>query len=154
MLGKKILKIGFLVLIVIVCLQFITYSLFAKKSLVSQIGNHFETFILTSDNGFEEVMLGANVPLEKDKVIASFSTFEKYIVTLCEQLPEKCIEDYDWNKKGRYQYFFEMKNEGAFAIHTIAEFEHAPEYVAVWESLYVWVIFRWMLITKESKGMS
>lgn len=99
-------------------------------------------------------MIGANVPLKEEKVIASFPVFEEYKIRLCEALPQKCIDGYDWNKKGRYQYFFEIKTDGPLAIHTVEEFEHASQYGAAWESVYVWIIYKWVLITKESRGMS
>lgn len=141
-------------LAVIVCIQFATYYLFAKKSIICPIGKHYETYVLFSGNGFEEVIVGANVPLDKDKINYSSPIFEEYRLRLCKGFPEKCLEDPDWSKKGTYHYFIEIKTDGAFAIHTIAEFEHAPEYGARWESLYVWVLFKRVLISKEYKGIS
>ncbi len=151
---KKIIKIVFSIVAILICLQFVTYYLFAKESIVCHIGKHFETYILNLENQFEEVLVAGNVPLDRNKVLASFSDFKKYELRLCENLPEKCIENFDWNEEGKYQYLFEMKNNGAFTIHTINEFEHASAYGARWESYYIWVVFKWVLIRKESRGIS
>ncbi|MEP0266009.1 hypothetical protein [Dokdonia sp.] len=143
-----------MILIVLVCIQCTTYYLFGKKNIIYPIGKHYETFVFFSENEFEEIFVGANAPLEEEKVVASFPIFAAYKLELCEALPNKCIEEYDWNKKGRYHYFFEIKTGGVFAIHTIAEFEHATQYGASWESHYVWVLFKWILIKKENRGIS
>lgn len=92
-------------MVVLVCVQLTTYYLFTKSNLIYSIGNHYETFIFSSGNKFEEIMIGANVPLQEEKVIVSFPVFEEYVIRLCEELPKKCIDDYDWNKKGGINIF-------------------------------------------------
>ena len=69
---------------ILICLQFLTYSVFAKGSIISQLGKHYETYVLSRENGFEEILVGGNAPLDEHKVLTSFPIFKDYTLDLCK----------------------------------------------------------------------
>ncbi|PCJ65585.1 MAG: hypothetical protein COA58_09245 [Bacteroidetes bacterium] len=150
----KALKTTLITILTLVLIQAISFYAIAEKLLVKEIGENFESFVLPyNDLQLDEIGIVSNLDLTSDQIKESFITLERYANTIrsCKTFSE-CIDLARIDE--HYLYGFSWEKRNPFLSNIVVEGEKAKEFGASWESKYVWVLFKWVLLDKENTGIS
>jgi hypothetical protein len=144
-------RIG-IVLIVLITIQTITFYTISESFLVKEIGSNYESYVLQfEENKIKDIGVISELELTKEKVIESFKEFEPYNLTICKSIFD-CSDLQE--TEFFYLYWFDFETKNPFTINSINEGEFAKEYGAGWDSKYIWIIYKWILIEKKNTGIS
>lgn len=139
-------------ILILLSIQSITYYTLSKRLLVNKLGRNFISYILhIEDNKFNSIGVISNINLTEEAVLNHFIEFASYSLKVCDRL-KGCAEVKE--TKNYYLYFIDSKTNNPFAINIVIEGESAKEYGAGFESKYIWVLFRWILLEKINTGIS
>ncbi|GAA5021982.1 hypothetical protein GCM10011506_01820 [Marivirga lumbricoides] len=144
-------RIG-IVLIVLITIQTITFYTIGESFLVKEIGSNYESYILQfEENEFKDIGVISELVLTKEKVLECFNEFEPYNLKICKSISDcSDLRETDFF----YLYWFDFEYKNPFTINLINEGEFAKEYGAGWDSKYIWIIYKWVLIEKTNTGIS
>lgn len=144
-------KIGITILALLV-IQTVTFYTIGVSSLVKEIGRNYESYVLQyKDNEFNDIGIISELNPTKEQVIAYFKEFEPYNLKICTSIPDcSNLRESDYF----YLYKFDFKTKNPFTINLIIESESAKEYGANWDSKYIWIFYKWILIEKTNSGIS
>tara|TARA_R110002072_G_scaffold164949_1_gene318021 strand:+ start:1131 stop:1385 length:255 start_codon:yes stop_codon:yes gene_type:complete len=84
-------------------------------------------------------------------VIEYFSEFRTYNLKICTSTSD-CSDLQETNYF--YFYFFDFETKNPFTVNLINEGEWAKEFGASWDSKYIWIVYKWILIEKTNTGIS
>ena len=144
-------RIG-IVILILFTIQTITFYTIAESSLIKNIGNNYESYFLQyNENDFKQIGVISELNPSQEQVIEYFSEFKAYNLKICTSVSD-CSELQESNDY--YLYYFEFETKNPFSINLINEGEIAREYGAIWESKYIWIIYKWVLIEKINTGIS
>ena len=144
-------KIGIAILLLI-AIQTVTFYSIGVSSLVKEIGRNYESYVLQyEENEFNEIGVISELNLTKEQVREYFNEFESYNLKICTSMSD-CSDLLETDYFYLYGFDFETKNP--FTINLINEGELAKEYGASWDSKYIWIIYKWILIEKINTGIS
>lgn len=144
-------RIGILMLAVIV-IQTITFYTIGESSLVKEIGSNYESYVLQyKENKLKDIGIVSELNPTKIQVVKYFREFEHYNLKICKSASD-CSDLLETDYFYLYCFDFETKNP--FKINLINEGEFAKEYGATWNSKYIWIIYKWILIEKTNTGIS
>lgn len=147
--SKSILRGVLYVLLILGAIQSVTYYTISGRKLIKATGKNYETFVLDR-NTFTGITFVTNIKVEPQSIKKNFAEFQSYDVVISEDYENPFAPV----SAERYEYIIKKETKNPFGIHNIWEMEHAPYYGASWESEYIWVLFDWVLIKKENKGIS
>lgn len=150
--GKKIIKNTSLLILGISLIQLSTFYAFANQEIIKSIGANYEAYavgVFESEVG-NISFISKSISTEK-QVQKYFKGFENKKIRIC-QSTEACpasraTDDF-------YIYCFDFKKKNPFGVSVIEEIEFAKFFAASWESKYVWIFYKWVLIEKASTGIS
>jgi len=144
-------KIGITILILI-AIQTVSFYTIGVSSLVKEIGRNYKSYVLHyEENEFKEIGVISELNPTKEQVLAYFNEFEPYnlnIYTSINDCTHLRVTEYF------YIYVFNFETKNPFTINLINEGEFAKEYGASWESKYIWIFYKWILIEKTNTGIS
>jgi len=144
-------KIG-VAIIILMFIQIVTFYTIAESSLVMEIGSNYESYVLQfEENEFKDIGVISELNLTKEQVIENFKEFEPNKIKICKSKSDcsNLRETYYF-----YLYAFDFETKNPFIINVINESELAKEYGASWESKYIWIIYKWILVEKTNTGIS
>lgn len=148
----RYLKIIGLFISCICMIQTLTYFTISQNSLIKGIGKNYETFVFEyAENIITDVHIISTMNPSKRQIEENFNVFNSYNFEICEQI-STC--SYDSNSDYFYLYSFYNNTKNPFTINIIREGEMAKEFGAAWESKYVWILFRWILLDKRNTSVS
>ena len=144
-------KIGVAIL-VLITIQTVTFYTIGVSSLVKEIGRNYESYVLQyEENEFKDITVISELNPTKEQVIEYFSKFKPYNLEVCTSISD-CS---DLRKTDFfYLYGFDFETKNPFTINLINEGESAKEYAATWDSKYIWIVYKWILIEKVNTGVS
>jgi hypothetical protein len=144
-------RIGFAVL-VLIAIQTVTFYAIGESSLVKEIGNNYESYVLQyEENEFKDIGVISELNPTMEQVTEYFSEFEPYNLKICTSISDcSDLRETDYF----YLYWFDFETKNPFTINLINEGEFAKEYGASWDSKYIWIIYKWILIEKTNTGIS
>ena len=145
---KKIINLFTLLIL----LQFLTFYFMGKRNLIKYLGNNYETFIIHyEDNRYQNFYFKTELSVSKSTIQSYFKMFSDKNLTVC-QLDSGC--ENARHKEEFYIYAIELKKENPFGYNKVVEAEFTDSFAATWESKYVWILCRWVLIKKINTGIS
>ncbi len=148
----KKLKTILLIILSVFLIQIITYYTISKNKLIEQIGLNYESTVLfEKGNYFDEFYVVSELITKEYQITKYFKKFEDIKFETCVSA-ENCPNLR--KSENFYHYFVGNLNKNPFVINKIGETELAKEYGASWESEYIWIIFKWVLIEKRMTGIS
>ena len=113
---------------------------------------NYESYVLEyEENEFKDIGLISELNPTKERVIAHFKEFKSYNLKVCTSLSD-CSDLLETDYYYLYGFDFETKNP--FTINVINEAEAAKAYGANWNSKYIWILFKWILVEKTNTGIS
>ncbi|MFT5723751.1 MAG: hypothetical protein ACI9JN_000868 [Bacteroidia bacterium] len=144
-------RIGVSILVLIV-IHSITFYMIGERSLIKEVRSNYESYVLQyEENEFKDIGVFSKLNPTKAQVLAYFDEFEPYNVKICTSISD-CS---DLRKSDNfYLYWFDLETKGPFTINLVKEEELAEEYIASWDSKYIWIICKWILIEKTNTGIS
>lgn len=147
--SKLIFKIVLFAVLFLALVQTITYYTIAKSSLIRVAGKNFQSFVL-DQNTFTGITFVTQYNINQELVKKRFSSFEDYDIIISSDF----VNVFAPINANRYEYVIKNESNNPFGMNQIKELEHAPEFVASFESKYIWILFYWVLIEKENTGIS
>ncbi|NMM50811.1 hypothetical protein [Marinigracilibium pacificum] len=130
----------------------LTFYTIADKYLVNELGKYHESYVLNyKGNEFENIGIITEFELSKEQFEESFHVFKLMNLRFCTSIND-CNELYKTDTF--FFYIFDVKSRNPFGVNIISESEMAKFYGANWESKYIWVICKWVLLEKENTGIS
>lgn len=140
------------VILFVIAIQTITFYTIGVGSIAEQIGENYESYVLDyEENEFEDIGVISQLNPSKEQVVAYFNKFKKYELKICTSTLD--CSDLLKTDNG-YLYWFDFETKHPFTINIIREAEAATEYGASWDSEYIWIICKWILIDKTNTGIS
>lgn len=108
---------------------------------------NYETVVFGENlnNKFDKYIFISELIKNKKQITSNFILFKDKEIVICSNR-EECIEpktDYF------YRFYFDNITNKPFAINYISEVEHPKGFIAAWESKYIWVFYKWILIEKH-----
>lgn len=148
---KGIKKFGIFIL-VLISFQTISFYAVSNSLIVKQIGENYESFVIDhAENDFIILGFVSGLNPGTEQIKQCFPKFESYQIVGCTTLADcSSIREND----NFYIYGFDFNSRNPFVTHKIIEFEFAKEFGAIWESKYIWVFYRWVLLEKINTGIS
>ncbi len=147
--NRSFFKMGLLLFVSLSAIQTITYYSVSETRLLHAVGENYESYVL-ENNSFEGVTVVTDLKVNTSAILENFELFNNYEV----QLSNDFENPFATIGEQRYEYLIKYESRHPFGINYILETEHAPQYGARWNSCYIWVLFDWVLIKKENKGIS
>lgn len=136
----------------LILIQVLTFYTIGESSIIEQVGENHESFVLNyPENKFTDIAVVSKIKPSLEKVKTHFNQLNPYDIKIYSSLAD-CS---DFKKKDSlYLYSFDFINKSPFTINTLKEAEFSKGYGASWNSKYIWVLFRWVLIEKSNTGIS
>jgi hypothetical protein len=147
--SKFILRGVLYIFLILGAIQSVTYYTISGRKLIKATGKNYDTFVLDR-NRFTGITFVTNSKVEPQSIKKNFALFQSYDVEISGDYENPFTPI----SEERYEYIIKNKTRNPFVINDVWEMEHAPYYGASWESEYIWILFDWMLIKKENKGIS
>lgn len=146
---KIIYKIG-ATLILLLCIQLITFYTISQRALVEEIGRHYESYYI-GYNTVNNIGIITDFQLEPLLIRENFKDFEGINIQFCQSISacETLRETDDF-----YFYIFNLETQHPFFINQVIEGEMGQQFGASWKSKYIWVLYKWVLIEKHNSGIS
>lgn len=146
---KIMYKIG-ATLILLVFTQLITFYTISQRALVEEIGRHYESYYI-GYNTVNNVGIITDFQLEPQHIREHFKAFERYNIQFCPSVSacETLRETDDF-----YFYSFNLETQHPFFVNQVIEGEMGEQFGAAWNSKYIWVLYKWVLIEKYNSGIS
>jgi hypothetical protein len=146
---KRFTKIALFSILGLAVLQWISFNLFAKKAMISQLGEHYESAVLEY-NDFEAVNFISPIELDSNDVVKNFNLLDGYKMKI---FIDTTFNSFNVDSMD-YNYGFDFAGLSTFGKSTVYEIEHARQFMADWDSTYVWVLFGWVFIEKNMKSIT
>ena len=148
---KFINRLGFIFL-AILSIQTITYFAIGKTLLIQEIGTNYESSALDIEaNVIHNLGIFSELQPTKKQIQDNFELVSSFNYTICKTESE--FRD-TRTKEHYFLYYFNNTTRNPFSINLIDEYEGGYEYGASWESKYIWLFYKWVLLEKYSTGMS
>lgn len=139
-------------MLILISFQIFTFYTISKDLLIKEIGRNYQSYVLTYENNeFRNLGMISSSTLSKKEVLESFKEFKPLNLTFCSSISD-CTRTLDLDSLYLYGCDIEIRNP--FYINLIKEVEYAKQYGASWDSKYIWVICKWILIEKTNTGIS
>lgn len=144
-------RIG-IVILVIASIQIVTFYSISENSLIKELGKNYESYVLQyNKNDFKNIGVISKLNPRKELVKKYFKAFKPYNLKICISYSD-CS---NLRKKNNfYLYFFDFETKNPFTTNTITEGEFAKDFGAGWQSKYIWILYKWILIEKKITGIS
>ena len=138
-------------ILMIILVQVCSFYTISDRRLIEQIGLNYETNLIFEKENNLKIGFVSKMDLTEKQIQNNFSKFRNRKIKICKTQQEctglKGSEEF-------YIYWFNSKIKNPFWINKIEEGEFAEFFGASWESEYIWVIYKWVFIEKESTGIS